>query len=315
VTITDLAGVAYSLYAGAWTTITSRYPVGTNIFEKEWDVLILLDTCRRDALAQVASDYEFINDVESVISVGSSSNEWIANTFKRDYEDEISNTAYITANGHAEKVLFDRIYPEVHINRPRLPPNMAKLDFVEPNSFGYLEQVWKYSSQEHVGHTPPGMVTDRSIRLIREGVADHYIIHYSQPHAPYTSMAFEANRELLGYEKDPFSALRSGTSKEKIWDAYISDLKMVLNMVEILLQNIDARKVAISADHGEAFGEFGLYGHLPGLLHPQVKQVPWAETTAEDTSCYEPVISLDDIGNSANVSPDMDEHLEALGYK
>jgi hypothetical protein len=47
----------------------------------------------------------------------------------------------------------------------------------------------------------------------------------------------------------------------------------------------------ITADHGELFGEWGLYGHISGILHPSLKRVPWVETTAEDTQSYEPQLT------------------------
>ncbi len=34
----------FDVYAGAALSVFSRWPIGTNAFEREWDVLILLDT-------------------------------------------------------------------------------------------------------------------------------------------------------------------------------------------------------------------------------------------------------------------------------
>ena len=41
---------------------------------------------------------------------------------------------------------------------------------------------------------------------------------------------------------------------------------MVLRHVQNLLNNHDAERVIISADHGEAFGEFGVYRHPVGNI-------------------------------------------------
>jgi len=43
----------------------------------------------------------------------------------------------------------------------------------------------------------------------------------------------------------------------------------------------------ITADHGEAFGEMGVWGHPYGFPFAPVKTVPWAETTATDERTYE----------------------------
>jgi hypothetical protein len=45
--------------------------------------------------------------------------------------------------------------------------------------------------------------------------------------------------------------------EEEIWESYIENLRYVLDHVEVLLENVDAEEVAISADHGNAKGEWG----------------------------------------------------------
>lgn len=88
------------------STILNGYRlIGTNVFDKDWDVLIILDTCRIDALETVGDKYDFLSDIGSLKSVGGSSAEWIARTFDTDHRDEISNTAYLSANTHTEGVL------------------------------------------------------------------------------------------------------------------------------------------------------------------------------------------------------------------
>jgi len=46
--------------------------VGNNVFNKDWDLLIILDSCRVDALKEVAENYEFLyrNQIQSEKSVG-----------------------------------------------------------------------------------------------------------------------------------------------------------------------------------------------------------------------------------------------------
>lgn len=299
----------YKYYVGAWTTITSRIPIGTNIYDLEWDVLLILDTCRIDAIKEIEPEYEFISGVNKIISVGSTSNEWMANTFTNDYINIINNTAYISANGYSSRVFEDRLYPEIHMDSKQRPPAWTKDDICYPDDFYLLDQVWRYAPQDSPGHTLPEYVMDRAVAVNRSTDADRLIVHFNQPHAPYIANAIKENRELQPYEESPFEALRDGESKSKVWNAYIDNLRMVLDKVEILLQNISADKVAISADHGEAFGEWGIYGHLPGLIHPHVKRVPWVTTSASDTGNYNPTVEPED------TERDTEEHLRALGYK
>lgn len=85
---------------------------------------------------------------------------------------------------------------------------------------------------------------------------------------------------------------------------------MVLDQVELFLNNINADKVIISSDHGEAFGELGFYGHPAGFPHPVVKKVPWVKTTARDNGDYETKINPEKVDHHATTQ----EQLEALGY-
>jgi hypothetical protein len=84
--------------------------------------------------------------------------------------------------------------------------------------------------------------------------------------------------------------------------------------VELLLDNVDADRVVISSDHSEAFGEYGVYGHPIGALHPHVRNVPWAITTANDSGTYTPEIPCPSASDEVS-RRDVDETLEALGYK
>jgi hypothetical protein len=100
-----------------------------------------------------------------------------------------------------------------------------------------------------------------------------------------------------------------GGSKQKVLDAYYANLRFVLDSVETLLNNIDADRTIISSDHGEAFGEWSMYGHQIAALHPHVKYVPWAETTAKDTMSHNPNREWTKSDHS------VEDHLRALGYK
>ncbi|SDY74802.1 alkaline phosphatase family protein [Halopenitus persicus] len=301
----------YDMYSGAALSITSRYPLGTHVFDREWDVLILLDTCRVDALKQVAPEYDFINEVTRMTSIGSTSSEWIAQTFSREFRDEIGGTAYVSGNGWAEKILEDRVTPENHADALF---SFAKWDIVDHEDLLVLDQAWRYEPDprfDHgLGHPKPKYVTDRAISIAREYRPNRLIVHYSQPHSPFTARAIREERELKEHEKTPFEYLRNGGDRKIVWNAYLDNLRYVLDDVEVLLTNIDAETVAISADHGEAFGEYGIYGHGPALPHPQVKFVPWAVTSATDEGNYDEFIESGEKNTSS-----VDNQLEALGYK
>jgi hypothetical protein len=302
---------------GTW--LSSRGHLGTNVFDKEWDLLILLDTCRVDALRAVAPEYDFLGDVGAITSCGSSSAEWITATFQRRSPDELRDTAYLSCNGYAQFVL--EAQGGVRDYKASAPANYffdwGDWEFPHESELGLVEHVWQYEptgDDDAYGHpgayTGPRFVTDRGVSVGREHDFDRMILHYSQPHRPYAARALAEDRPLYDYEREPFEALRSGVDRETVLGAYLDDLRYVLDDVELLLDNIDAERVAISADHGEAFGEWGVYEHPIGSLLPQVRRVPWVETVANDRGGYEPTVTPDDAGD-----PDVDEQLQALGYK
>lgn len=287
---------AYELYAGSWRMGALLPLPTTNIYEREWDVLVILDGCRVDVMTEIASEYSFIEAVNSISSAGSMSIEWMNNTFDRtNYADEMARTAYVTANVFSEET-------------------------IDSDSLQHLDEVWRYGWDEEVNTIPPRIVTDRAITTSRDEQPDRLIVHYMQPHHP-----FIADSELRKFDVDPFgrdntgeemhytawNALRRGmVSREDVWSAYKANLRLVLDEVSLLRENVDADTLVLTADHGNAAGEWGIYDHPIGFPHPSVKRVPWVETTAEDTESRVPdSIETDD------TSTDVESRLEALGYK
>jgi glucan phosphoethanolaminetransferase (alkaline phosphatase superfamily) len=129
-----------------------------------------------------------------------------------------------------------------------------------------------------------------------------------QPHRPY--IGEDLPPELRGTSITG-KLIDGQISKEEAWEAYLDTLRYVLDEVEILLENIDADNVVITADHGEGFGEYGSYGHDFGWPHPVEKKVPWAETRATDTGEY--VVSENTKSNEDD-STSVEERLKNLGY-
>lgn len=264
--------------------------IGTPVWERDWDVLLILDACRTDLMREVANEYSFIATPENVgthWSVASKSSDWLRRTFTLDYEAEIRNTAYITGNPFTAKVPLD----------------------IEP---AIMDEVWKYAWDDDLSTIPSRPLTDRAIDTWRDGDVDRMIVHYMQPHGPFIP---EPELGEYGEPEDfghGFGSLwgRVGKdiSKVEVWDAYRKNLKYVLDDVELLLDNLDADTVAISADHGNAVGEFGLYGHPWDVLLPSIRRVPWVETTANDTETHQPTTERKD------KSTDVENRLRDLGY-
>lgn len=303
----------HGMYALAWKIVTSRHPFGTNVFEKEWDHLIILDACRTDAIAEVASEYEFIKNLDSIWSIGSTSKEWIEETFKEGYRDEIKNTAYISANPYTNVLTGDRGVFDYPFTKGTLAYSLSPLHSLVRNhtvtsdDLAHLESLWvEGENRVDGGYTAPlpRRVTEYTIKAARKGEFDRTISHYMQPHTPYFSSSKEYD-ELSDLEKHPHSY-----KKEEVWDAYLDNLRFVLDDVEVLLENIDG-SVVITADHGELMGEMGINDHPVGHIHPKLRKVPWIRTTGSDQRTKIPDVELSGVNEITEVST---EQLEALGY-
>lgn len=255
---------------------------GVNIYEKDWDVCLILDACRYDLMAEVIGEYGFLSELGQTRSVASESAGWMERTFVDEYKEEMANTAHVTANPHSS-------------------------DHLDPSDFAVLEEVWQYEWDSDIETIPARVVTDCLISIARESNPEYLIGHYMQPHAafvPHPDIG-ECNDE---FEESIWrSILRGRISKERVWAAYRDNLRYVLKEIELLRSNIDAEVVAITADHGNAVGEKGIYGH-PDVPLDALRVVPWVETSAMDGGGHEPR-SYERISGYS-----VDEQLKGLGY-
>ncbi|GAB7008104.1 hypothetical protein [Halorubrum trueperi] len=290
--------------------MTSRFPIGTNAFEREWDALLILDTCRVDAMREVADEYNFIGSVESMTSVGSSSFEWMNNTFRTRYKPQIRNTAYLSQNSFVDQTFGKG----GTTGKASIPFEPSRFDVVELEDFAYIEHLWQAEfddasewtvSGEAVSRTSPRYTTERAIEAGRTRDPDRLIVHYMYPHDPYV-LADEKLQPRFD------TALKSGAAtREEVWAAYLDNLRFVLDQVEVLLKNLDRERVAITADHGEAFGEYMFYRHPPACPIPSVRKVPWVETTGTDERTVEPTAPSP---SDSNRNATAEERLQQLGY-
>lgn len=313
----DLDGVIkglFFLYVGAWLSLTSRYPIGTNVFEREWDALIVLDSARVDAMRDVAPEYEFIETVDSIWSVGSNSQEWYLKTFVDRYADSISETALISSNPNARAVLEERDLEP----RDTTPFLFTNRDTVDADCFDYVEFTRDHTRPfddisdrtETVGTIQgPSYITERAIAAGR-GESDRLIVHYFQPHRPFVHGLVAEDRDMTIAEERPYETIaEGGIDRDDLYSMYLDNLRVALDSIEELLENLDAEKVVITSDHAELLGELGQYGHFLGVPHPALKKVPWIETTAEDHGTIHP-----DAEPEITQTADVRDQLKELGY-
>jgi len=292
-----LAGAAESartFRTGLFRLAGLCYNYGVPIFDLEWDVLVVLDACRADLMAEVAPAYGF-ESVGSVDSVASASPEWMAKNFDERYADELAETAYVTGNP----------YSRTH---------------ADEDAFLVLDEVWEYAWDERLGTVTADAVTDRAIAVHRQWRPRRTIVHYMQPHHPFVprpldaGMDREAGPGSFGLADSVWRDLRLGRfTREEVWSAYRANLEYVLQHVAVLLENVDADTVAITADHGNAFGERGLYGHPIYVPIEPLKRVPWCLTTGTDSGRYVPTLEATEAVQSDERR--LEEKLADLGYR
>lgn len=279
----------------------------TNVYERDWDLLLILDGCRVDTMQEVSKEYEFLPDsVPQITSVAGGSPKWLANTFTEEWREEIRETAYISANPHTRRVLGDKmdgLFTEVGGPEDRL------------SEFEYFAPVWETHWDTDLETVPARAVTDQLIRYYRNEPARRTIVHYMQPHFPSVpdpiGGGMDIDNEAHWNSDDVWTLIQEGNvSVDDAYESYVENLRYVLDDVELVLSNIDADEVVITADHGNAFGEWREYSHGMSCVGA-VRNVPWIETSAHDTGNYTP--SSEE--TSQKESSSVEEKLRALGYK
>lgn len=294
----------YYVYAGAFLMLSKHCGFGTNIFDLEWDVCIILDACRVDAITSVTEDYSFLADAEAVWSVGSTSEEWLSFTFTKEHLSTIENTVYVSANPHVDAVLRDHLSIPINI---ALPIGPVTYPTVDAEDLLNLNQVNKKGFDEMLQCVPPRAVTDSAITDARNRTSDRMIVHYMQPHVPHIG-------DVHGLGSDVFDRLQRGEiSRSQAWSSYIENLRLVLEEVELLLQNMDAQTVLITADHGEGFGRWGFYSHPIASPMPDIRRVPIIRTRAKDHRTHIPRPTSANPTESDETT--LQQQLEALGYR
>ncbi|MFB6102262.1 MAG: hydrolase, partial [Haloplanus sp.] len=214
---------------------------------------------------------------------------WMEKNFVPAYADEMAETAYVCGNPFSK-------------------------DALDAEEFLALDEVWQYVWEEP-GTVPPRGITDRTIEAFHEHQPDRLIAHYMQPHCPFLSspdLTRGKRLDRFGDQEwdDVWQKLRAGElTRETVWAGYRENLELALDEVELLLENVDAERAVITSDHGNALGEWVVYGHPPTMPLDCLRVVPWVETTAVDRGTHDPTTEV-----RTDEQTDREEQLAALGY-
>jgi hypothetical protein len=145
-----------------------------------------------------------------------------------------------------------------------------------------IVDVWSTGWQDDLGTVPPAAVTDAALDHHHQ---DQLAAHYFQPHAPYIGRV-----QLLGHRGEEHRPNHGQPNDALVWEcvqdgeipiqklhaAYQANMIRVLKEVQRLVQQTRHRHIFITADHGEALGEYDVYAHpRKPARHPMIHVVPF----------------------------------------
>jgi len=279
------------------------------VMDEDWDNLVILDACRFDMFEEVYRSYLEDGTLESRVSVGSTTPEFVEGNFS---DEQFHETVYVTANPIYR---HDQRYGTDH-----------RCDFYE------IVDVWLDDWNEELKTVHPADVTQRAIEAHDDFPNKRLIVHYMKPHFPFIG-EFGQTIDHGGIDVGRSVALGNDTSREEetIWNriakgevstktarrAYTENLELVLEHVSELLNSIGGTTV-VTSDHGNFVGEFGwpyparFYGHPKQLHHPILVKVPWFRKERRQRREIQADVPHEPTDVTSDIVAD---RLEQLGYR
>ncbi|WP_328764515.1 hypothetical protein [Haloarcula salinisoli] len=273
-----------------WRVGSEYYPRGVDVFEEDWDNLVILDACRYDFFDE---QVWFEGTTEKRLSRGSTSREFIRGNFT---DRTAKDTVYVSANPWYLR-LHDTIGGEVH-------------DYMNLHSDEKRDAVGGLT-------TRPETVTKHALEANEAYPNKRIIFHYLQPHQPYLT---DFGREIVDYQRDMMLSIKqSDADRAEIVKAYRENLDLVLDEVETLIESLTGKTV-ITADHGELLGErerpipVRRFGHPGGVYVDELLEVPWHVI---DTGERKEIVAEEPVERSVSESDQeaVEQQLADLGYR
>ncbi|MBD3279566.1 MAG: hypothetical protein GF390_02535 [Candidatus Pacebacteria bacterium] len=224
--------------------------------QDQWDVLILLDGCRYDTFKKV----NFLpGKLEKLISVESCTEDWAQASLTQTYPAIV----YVSANP-----FLSHYYLTKH--------GQAKCFF-------HLEEVWDDGWDKQLRTVPPQIVTQAGLKMLKKYPQKKLFLHYMQPHHPFIGKTrFQEYGWLNAHQPKPakqkiiYELLKEGkVDRQQVIQAYEENLILVLQAIQPILDQAKNKQVVITSDHGNGFGEAGIYAHPAKLYVPELLEVPW----------------------------------------
>ena len=251
------------------------------MFERQtdWDVLCILDGCRYDTFQKVNM---LPGTLQARISRGSCTPEWA----QAEIPQTANNIVYVSANPYVSEYYFAE-------------------EWQRSQPFYHLEEIWDTGWDDTLKTVPPRKVLAAGAQLLKKHPTKKIVLHFMQPHHPFIGKrgirektGWESSRQtVLGqpesrYGENVYDLLQHGkTTQAEVISAYQDNLALVLSKIRTFLkQHITDQRVVITSDHGNCFGEYGLYAHPEATYIRELIQVPWF-TVENEAGSKKPVVS------------------------
>lgn len=294
-------GLAYDINKTFSYKILRKIRQPTNVFDENWDNLIILDGCRYDILQNYRTEF----------GGGKFSWRWSggSNSMKFLEHNVIGNTLndviWVTANPWVSR-LSEVIYK--------------------------VKNIWSTDWNENFNTVMPDTMQRVASNVSDDNPNKRIVIHFMQPHYPFIGSTgqnelpnhrtYTGNGLIMDNGNESRSIWdhleKGNVSRNLVWEAYKENLEEVINPVKQLISNLSGKTV-VTSDHGNAFGERAfpipkpIYGHPGGLHYKPLVKVPWVNfdynmrrTIKKET--------INECGQNINGS-DVGSRLENLGYR
>ncbi|MFB6208969.1 MAG: hypothetical protein ABEJ56_02405 [Candidatus Nanohaloarchaea archaeon] len=277
---------------------------GQNFLEEDWDYAIIFDAARYDVFSQLYDDY-FEGELEKRKSRASATPEWAAKVFEgRHRMNYFSTNPFINSIGMSLRQVGDVNYdvvPADHITniidlwdvawddeigtvrpedvnrqfrkrRDDLDGARTVIHYMQPHvpflgrGKGRLNAHLKKSfSKLKTNGGTNGVISDQIAEVMPDIISRMEDMELFMKLGLYSSLD---KRSLL--------QVVSGESTEKLMEFHRENQRKVMEEAKKLVEDLEG-DVIITSDHGDAFGEQGVWGHHIEKHIPPLVEVPWLE--------------------------------------
>jgi len=279
-----------------------------DFLQSDWDYCLVLDACRYDVFSEIYGEY-LDGTLEKRRSVGSSTPEWAYRNFTECHDIAyFSGNPFIndlgiplnelkwgasceyewTASDHITEV-FDVWKSGWDDDLGTVPPGgITEAFWNNRDAVERTERTVLHYMQPHAPYLSRGK--GQKLKQIQKGIRKQEAVANGEAEADGGTLASVgdtlrpkvervldgselAQKAGLWLELDPADVMKNGT-QEAALGLYEENLRIVLEDIAGLVDELDGR-VVVTADHGEAFGEEGVWEHHIETHIPALVEVPW----------------------------------------